>query len=119
MMRVLTVSLAAVMAVFAQNPPPDRLASISGTLLDRDGTPAANTRVSVIALDDPFGTLQSMAQTDDAGRYRLVNLRAGRYAVAAGRARQLLTASRVRRLSRVSGAILMLGGVWLALQKRA
>src|SRR5688572_29666177 len=85
MMRVLTVSLAAVMAVFAQNPPPDRLASISGTLLDRDGTPAANTRVSVIALDDPFGTLQSMAQTDDAGRYRLVNLRAGRYAVAAGR----------------------------------
>lgn len=41
------------------------------------------------------------------------------YAVAAGRARQLLTASRVRRLSRISGAILMLGGVWLALQKRA
>ncbi|HEV7278324.1 MAG TPA: LysE family translocator [Devosiaceae bacterium] len=41
------------------------------------------------------------------------------YALAAGRARQLLTASRIRVLGRVSGAILMLGGIWLALQKRA
>lgn len=41
------------------------------------------------------------------------------YAIAAGRARLLLTAARVRLLSRVSGAILMAGGVWLALQKRA
>jgi threonine/homoserine/homoserine lactone efflux protein len=41
------------------------------------------------------------------------------YALAAGRARLLLTAARIRLLSRVSGAILMAGGVWLALQKRA
>ena len=41
------------------------------------------------------------------------------YALAAGRARLLLTAARVRLLSRVSGLILMLGGIWLALQKRA
>lgn len=40
------------------------------------------------------------------------------YAVVAGRARQVLTAARVRVMNRVSGAILMAGGVWLALQKR-
>ncbi len=40
------------------------------------------------------------------------------YAVLAGSARQLLTQARVRLLNRVSGVILMCGGVWLALQKR-
>lgn len=41
------------------------------------------------------------------------------YAIAAGQARHLLTAARVRMVNRVSGIILMAGGVWLALQKRA
>ena len=41
------------------------------------------------------------------------------YAFAAGRARHLLSIARVRLLNRVSGVILMVGGVWLALQKRA
>ncbi|MFP9137356.1 LysE family translocator [Devosia sp. XGJD_8] len=41
------------------------------------------------------------------------------YAVVAGQARGLLSATRVRLISRVSGLILMGGGVWLALQKRA
>ncbi|MBE0580761.1 LysE family translocator [Devosia sp.] len=41
------------------------------------------------------------------------------YAIVAGRARGLLSAARVRVISRVSGLILMTGGVWLALQKRA
>lgn len=41
------------------------------------------------------------------------------YAVAAGQARHLLTAARVRMVNRVSGIILMAGGIWLALQKRA
>ena len=41
------------------------------------------------------------------------------YAVLAGRARLVLTTTRVRLMSRVSGIILMLGGVWLALQKRS
>ena len=40
------------------------------------------------------------------------------YAVLGGRARGMLSATRVRLLSRVSGAILMAGGVWLALVKR-
>lgn len=41
------------------------------------------------------------------------------YAMAAGQARHLLSAARVRMLNRVSGVILMAGGIWLALQKRA
>jgi len=41
------------------------------------------------------------------------------YAVLGGRMRFLLSASRVKLLSRVSGAILMAGGVWLALVKKA
>ncbi|MHA6299315.1 LysE family translocator [Devosia sp. CAU 1758] len=41
------------------------------------------------------------------------------YALVAGRARGLLSTARVRLVSRLSGVILMLGGVWLALQKRA
>ena len=41
------------------------------------------------------------------------------YAVLGGRARGLLSAARVKLLSRVSGAILMAGGVWLALVKKA
>lgn len=41
------------------------------------------------------------------------------YAIVAGRARGLLSAARVRLVSRASGLVLMLGGVWLALQKRA
>lgn len=41
------------------------------------------------------------------------------YAVVAGRARGMLSTARVRAVSRVSGVILMCGGVWLALQKRS
>jgi threonine/homoserine/homoserine lactone efflux protein len=40
------------------------------------------------------------------------------YAILAGRARHVLSAARIRLLSRVSGAILMAGGVWLALLRR-
>lgn len=41
------------------------------------------------------------------------------YAILGGRARHLLSVARVRLLNRVSGVVLMLGGVWLALQQRA
>ncbi|HHY50760.1 MAG TPA: LysE family translocator [Alphaproteobacteria bacterium] len=41
------------------------------------------------------------------------------YALVAGRARELLTAARVRLMNRVSGVILILGGVWLAFVKKA
>lgn len=41
------------------------------------------------------------------------------YAILGGRARGLLSAARVKLLSRVSGVILMAGGIWLALVKKA
>jgi len=41
------------------------------------------------------------------------------YAVLAGRAREVLTAARVRLMSRVSGVILMIGGIWLALVRKS
>jgi threonine/homoserine/homoserine lactone efflux protein len=41
------------------------------------------------------------------------------YAVLAGRAREVLTTARVRLMSRVSGVILMIGGVWLALVRKS
>lgn len=41
------------------------------------------------------------------------------YAVLGGRARGLLSAARVKLLSRVSGLVLMAGGVWLALVRKA
>jgi threonine/homoserine/homoserine lactone efflux protein len=41
------------------------------------------------------------------------------YAILGGRARSLLSATRVRLVSRISGAILMIGGVWLAFAKKA
>lgn len=40
------------------------------------------------------------------------------YAIIAGRARQMLTAARVRAMNRAAGLVLMAGGVWLAFQKR-
>lgn len=41
------------------------------------------------------------------------------YAVLAGRARHWLNAARVRLVNRVSGLVLIGGGIWLALQRRA
>jgi len=41
------------------------------------------------------------------------------YAVLAGRMRHLLSAARVKVVSRISGAVLIVGGVWLSLLKRA
>jgi threonine/homoserine/homoserine lactone efflux protein len=43
----------------------------------------------------------------------------GTYAVLAGTARTALTGTRIKLLNRLAGAILVGGGVWLALQKRA
>ncbi len=41
------------------------------------------------------------------------------YALIAGRARHLLSTGRIKLVNRVSGAILMAGGLWLALQRRS
>jgi threonine/homoserine/homoserine lactone efflux protein len=41
------------------------------------------------------------------------------YAILAGRMRHLLSAARVKVVSRISGAVLICGGIWLSLLKRA
>ncbi len=41
------------------------------------------------------------------------------YAILAGSARHIMTKTRIVVLSRVSGVILMIGGIWLGLQKRS
>lgn len=41
------------------------------------------------------------------------------YAIVAGRARGLLTKARVRLVSRISGVVLMCGGIWLALLRKS
>jgi threonine/homoserine/homoserine lactone efflux protein len=41
------------------------------------------------------------------------------YAILAGRMRHLLSAARVKIVSRISGAVLIVGGIWLSLLKRA
>ena len=43
----------------------------------------------------------------------------GSYAILAGTARNALTGTRIKLLNRLAGAILVGGGIWLALQKRA
>ncbi len=43
----------------------------------------------------------------------------GIYAVLAGRTRRLLTAARLRVMNRVSGLVLIAGGIWLATLRRA
>lgn len=43
----------------------------------------------------------------------------GLYALCIGRIRHLLSTARIRMVNRVSGFVLMAGGVWLALQRRA
>lgn len=41
------------------------------------------------------------------------------YAILAGQARHWISTARVRLVNRVSGAVLICGGIWLALQRRA
>src|SRR3982751_2070266 len=63
-------------------------ASITGRLLNRDGSPAVDIRVMARSANDP--SLQageetvSFAQTDATGRYRLENVPPGRYIISAG-----------------------------------
>jgi hypothetical protein len=59
---------------------------VTGTIQMAGGTPAGRVRVGAVAADDPSGSdLLSVAETDAAGRFRLINIPAGRYFIVAGR----------------------------------
>ena len=84
------VLLTALEAMFAQValPPSAQFGSIAGSLTALDGTPAVNVRVSALLVDNApqenGAALFSITQTDASGRYRLENVRPGRYYVIAG-----------------------------------
>ena len=72
--------------LLAQGVPADA-ATVSGRLTYRDGKAAPNIRVMAMPVDeaDAAGsTMTSLATTDSDGRYRLENLKPGRYYIAAG-----------------------------------
>src|SRR3954463_13643769 len=59
---------------------------ITGSIQLEGGGPAAGVRVAVIPVDDTTGAnLTSLAETDSAGRFRLIDIPQGRYLVIAGR----------------------------------
>jgi protocatechuate 3,4-dioxygenase beta subunit len=61
--------------------------AVTGTVVDAQGLPLANVAVRVRRVTDgapvPGGAAQSIAETDDLGEFRVGNLAAGRYSVAA------------------------------------
>jgi hypothetical protein len=63
---------------------------VMGSLKTPDGKPAAGVRVGVLDVDDPTGSsLLSVAETDSAGRFRLINIPEGNYYIVAGRLNEL------------------------------
>lgn len=83
MMRGALVMMLLAGRAFAQIPLPAESGSIAGLVLARDGTLAVNLRVSIAAADDASALL-TITQTDTVGRFRLDNVRPGRYVVLAG-----------------------------------
>ena len=65
--------------------------TVAGVLRNASGVPAAGVRVSAMAQPDSAqelssaAALVSIAETDEAGRYRLENVPPGRYYIVAGR----------------------------------
>ena len=78
--------------LFAQRPASLGLqaGTVTGRLLNSDGSPAARTRVSATPIPDSPGvaadrqTLMTLTETDDSGNYRLANVPVGRYYIVAG-----------------------------------
>jgi hypothetical protein len=70
---------------------PNQGGTVTGVLTSADSRPAAGVRVAVMVQPDNPGdvagaaALVSIAETDDAGRFRLENVPPGRYYISAGR----------------------------------
>jgi len=59
---------------------------VTGSIQFEGGGPAAGVRVAVIPWDDSTGSnMTSLAETDSAGRFRLIDIPEGRYFVIAGK----------------------------------
>lgn len=63
---------------------------VTGTLKVEGGANAEGIRVGAVAIDDPTASsFLSVAETDASGRFRLINIPAGRYYIVAGRLNNL------------------------------
>src|SRR5262245_21489355 len=83
MIRVALVMMLLLVRSVAQIPLPEESGSTSGVVLGLDGTPAVILLVSTAAAEDASALL-TITQTDATGRFRLDNIRPGRYVVLAG-----------------------------------
>jgi 5-hydroxyisourate hydrolase-like protein (transthyretin family) len=83
---MIALLLAALMAVQGAGKLQPGTGIVTGTLKTTDGKPAVGVRVGVVDVDDPSASsLLSVAETDSAGRYRLINVPIGSYYIVAGR----------------------------------
>jgi 5-hydroxyisourate hydrolase-like protein (transthyretin family) len=83
---VIALLLAAMMAVQGAGKLQPGTGIVTGALKTTDGKPAVGVRVGAVDIDDPSASsLLSVAETDAAGRYRLINVPVGRYYIVAGR----------------------------------
>jgi hypothetical protein len=77
---------------FTQRPtsPPLQTGTVTGRLLNPDGSPATKIRVSAMSIPasrnvvDDTPTLMTLTETDNSGRYRLTDVPVGRYYIVAG-----------------------------------
>src|SRR5215510_13478274 len=68
---------------------PQAAGTLSGTLKDAEGEPAAKVRVSALTRQEPGqkiggAVLASLAETDDEGRYAIEGIPPGQYYIVAG-----------------------------------
>lgn len=87
---MIALLLAAMMAVQGAGKLQPGTGIVTGILKTADGKPAVGVRVGAVDVDDlSASSLLSVAETDSAGRYRLINIPIGRYYVVAGRLNDL------------------------------
>jgi tetratricopeptide (TPR) repeat protein len=83
---VIALLLCAVIAVQGPGALQPGTGIVTGVLKTSDGHAAAGVRVGAVDVDDATGSsLLSVTETDSGGRYRLINIPAGRYYIVAGR----------------------------------
>src|SRR6185436_20219159 len=87
MMQLLLISALFVAQVTAA---PQGTGTVTGRLILADGSPAAGVRVSTMAAPDSgrpateVPALSNLTETDNSGRFRLENIKPGRYYIVAG-----------------------------------
>jgi hypothetical protein len=83
---VIALALAAILAVQGAGALQPGTGIVTGSLKTSDGHSAAGVRVGAVDADDSTSSsLLSVTETDASGKYRLINIPAGKYYIVAGR----------------------------------